>query len=54
MAILNSLAGGVVPNRGLEYIMVGRKEEATQIFNDLDTVEKGSSRIIGKNIVAGV
>jgi len=44
-SILNSLAGGVVPNRGLEYIMVGRKEEATQIFNDLDTVEKGSSII---------
>ncbi|HEY8908733.1 MAG TPA: ATP-binding protein [Desulfosporosinus sp.] len=44
-AILNSLYGGVVPNRGLEYIMVGRKEEATQILKDLETVKDGASLI---------
>jgi hypothetical protein len=42
-AILNSLSGGVVPNRGLEYIMVGRTDEAKQILSDLDSVKKGSS-----------
>ncbi len=44
-AILNSLYGGVVPNRGLEHIMVGRKEEATQILKDLGTVKDGTSLI---------
>jgi len=44
-AILNSLYGGVVPNRGLEHIMVGRKEEATQILKDLETVKDGASLI---------
>lgn len=44
-AILNSLYGGVVPNRGLEHIMVGRKEEATQILKDLETVKDGASVI---------
>ncbi|BAU29077.1 P-loop uncharacterized protein DUF2791 [Aneurinibacillus soli] len=50
-AILNSLYGGVVPNRGLEYILVGRAEEAKQILNDLTDVKEGSSVIkffIGK------
>ncbi|HWQ41446.1 MAG TPA: ATP-binding protein [Desulfosporosinus sp.] len=42
-AILNSLYGGVVPNRGLEHIMVGRKEEATQILKDLETIKDGAS-----------
>lgn len=44
-AIFNSLSGGVVPSRGLQYIMVGRKDEATQILKDLDNVKKGSSVI---------
>ena len=44
-AILNSLYGGVVPNRGLEHVMVGRKEEATQILKDLETVKDGASLI---------
>lgn len=43
--ILNSLYGGVVPNRGLEHILVGRTEEAKQILRDLDDVKKGSSVI---------
>lgn len=42
-AILNSLAGGVVPSRGLHYIMVGRTEEAGQILSDLDNIKKGAS-----------
>lgn len=42
-AILNSLSGGVVPSRGLHYIMVGRTDEADQILKDLDNVKKGSS-----------
>lgn len=42
-AILNSLSGGVVPNRGLHYIMVGRTKEAEQILKDLNDVKNGSS-----------
>lgn len=42
-AILNSLSGGVVPSRGLQYILVGRTQEATQILKDLNEVKKGSS-----------
>lgn len=44
-AILNALSGGVVPSRGVHYIMVGRNEEANQILNDLDNIKKGSSFI---------
>lgn len=44
-AILNALYGGVVPSRGLQYIMVGRAEESAQIFNELINVKKGSSVI---------
>ncbi|MEH7251805.1 ATP-binding protein [Neobacillus niacini] len=42
-AILNSLSGGVVPSRGLQYILVGRTLEATQILKELNEVKKGSS-----------
>lgn len=44
-AILNSLSGGVVPNRGIHHIMVGRTEEANQILIDLKNVKKGSSMV---------
>jgi hypothetical protein len=44
-AILNSLSGGVVPNRGLQFIMVGRTEEAEQILNDLTNVKSGASMV---------
>ena len=44
-AILTSLYGGVVPNRGLEHIIVGRTEEAKQILSDLETVRAGASII---------
>lgn len=43
--ILNALQGGVVPARGLQYIMVGRAEEANQILRELGSVKKGSSII---------
>lgn len=43
--ILNALQGGVVPAKGLQYIMVGRAEEANQILRELDSVKKGSSII---------
>lgn len=51
IAILNSLSGGVVPNRGLQYIMVGRSEEIEQIIRELKGVRYGASLIkffIGK------
>jgi hypothetical protein len=44
-AILNALQGGVVPSRGLQYIMVGRAEEASQILKELENVKNGSSII---------
>ena len=44
-AILTALQGGVVPNRGLQYIMVGRAEEAGQILKELENVKKGASII---------
>ncbi|MGP7817405.1 ATP-binding protein [Niallia sp. 01092] len=44
-AILNALSGGVVPSRGLQYIMVGRTKEAEQILKDLHNVKNGASMI---------
>lgn len=44
-AILNALQGGVVPSRGLQYIMVGRAEEAAQILKELEEVKNGASAI---------
>ena len=44
-AILNSLNGGVVPNRGIQHVMVGRTDEAKQIMTDLDNVKTGASVI---------
>lgn len=41
--ILTALSGGVVPGRGLQYIMVGRTEEAQQIVKDLKDIAQGSS-----------
>lgn len=44
-AILNSLAAGVVPTRGLQYIMVGRSQEIKQIIGELKQVKQGTSLI---------
>lgn len=44
--ILSSLAGGVVPNRGLEYIIIGREKEMKQIHQDLAVVKDGQQSLI--------
>ncbi|ACB85104.1 ATP-binding protein [Natranaerobius thermophilus] len=44
-AILKSLSAGVVPNRGLQYIIIGREKEMKQIELDLDEVSNGNSLI---------
>lgn len=41
--ILSSLASGVVPRTGLEYIAIGRTGEIAAIMDDLDTVADGGS-----------
>ena len=50
-AILKSMAAGVVPNIGLEYIAVGRAAEVKAILNDLDDIASGGGAfrfIVGK------
>lgn len=42
-AILNSLAAGVVPRTGLEYIAIGRTHEIAAMLGDLEVVESGGS-----------
>ena len=42
-AILNSLAAGVVPRIGLEYIAVGRKREIEAILGDLSALAQGAA-----------
>ena len=42
-AILNSLAAGVVPRTGLEYIAIGRTNEIAAMLGDLEVVESGGS-----------
>jgi hypothetical protein len=42
-ALLNSLAGGVVPRAGLEYIAVGRKNEVAALLGDLENVGEGGA-----------
>ena len=44
-AILQSLAAGVVPRRGLHHIQVGRADEVTALLGDLDRVIDGGSAI---------
>lgn len=42
-ALLGSLAGGVVPRIGLEYITVGRNQEVKAVLRDLDDVAAGGA-----------
>lgn len=35
-AILQSLAAGVVPRRGLQHVQVGRAREVTALLGDLE------------------
>ncbi|ADL68483.1 conserved hypothetical protein [Thermoanaerobacterium thermosaccharolyticum DSM 571] len=44
--ILNALAGGVVPSRGLQYIIVGREAEMRQIKEDLKDIKENGSSLI--------
>ena len=49
-ALLSSLAAGVVPRIGLEYIAVGRTSEIKAILRDLDNIAAGGA---GFRIVVG-
>lgn len=42
-AVLHALAGGTVPDNGLQYIAVGRKEEVAAVTRDMDEVAEGYS-----------
>ena len=44
-AILQSLAAGVVPRRGLQHVQVGRAAEVAALLGDLDRVVDGGSAI---------
>ncbi len=44
-AILQSLAAGVVPRRGLQHIQVGRANEVSALLRDLERVIDGGSSI---------
>lgn len=41
--VLHALAGGTVPDNGLQYIAVGRKDEVAAITHDMDQVSEGYS-----------
>ncbi len=49
-ALLGSLAAGVVPRIGLEYIAVGRNQEIKAVLRDLDNIAAGGA---GFRIVVG-
>jgi hypothetical protein len=44
-AILQSLAAGVVPRRGQQYIQVGRAQEVGAVIADLDRIVDGGSAV---------
>ena len=44
-AILQSLAAGVVPRRGLQHVQVGRAQEVSALLGDLERVVDGGSSI---------
>ena len=44
-AILQSLAAGVVPRRGLQHVQVGRAGEVSALLRDLDRIIDGGSAI---------
>ncbi len=49
--VINSLKGGVVPRRGLEYIAVGRKYEIEALLQDTEIIQSGGATmrfIVGK------
>jgi len=42
-ALLNSFSAGVVPRVGLEYVVVGRKEETAALLRDLGNIAEGAA-----------
>ena len=44
-AILQSLAAGVVPRRGLQHVQVGRASEVSALLSDLDRIIDGGAAI---------
>ena len=42
-AVLQSLQAGLVPRIGLHLIQVGRKDEVTATFADLERIEQGGA-----------
>src|SRR5690348_12974900 len=44
-AILSSLAAGVVPRIGLQYVQVGRKQEVAALLQDVQKIIDGSSSV---------
>lgn len=43
--IIKALEGGVVPRRGIQHLLVGRKDEVDEIIAILDSVREGGSDI---------
>lgn len=43
--IIKSLEGGVVPEIGVEHLLVGRNKEVSEVINILDTIADGGSDI---------
>ena len=43
--IINALEGGIVPRRGIQHLLVGRKKEVEEIISTLDYVSEGNSDI---------
>ena len=52
-SILHALEGGMVPENGLPYIAVGRKEEVEIVTHDMDRIAEAIS-IIVKEKEAGI
>jgi hypothetical protein len=49
---MNALTGGLVPNLGLEHLVVGRERETKALIRDTDSVKEGGASfraIIGEN-----
>src|SRR5438477_12761203 len=51
-AILKSLAAGLVPQIGLNHLVVGRKREIQALTSDLDSIKQGGASfriVLGPN-----
>lgn len=54
-SVLNAIAGGVTPRRGIQFIQVGRRDEIAAILSDIEHVKSGggAARIIQANFGSG-